>query len=164
MEVDLRKGENRSEAFLALNANGKVPVLVDGDFVLWESRAINAYLAGLKSEQGLYPEDKRKRAIVDQWSYWQAIHLGPAMQRVAFERLLKSRFGMGEPDEKALEGPLKDIAQFLAVLDENLSDKDWVAGELSIADFAVASTFVYRKGSNISLEHVAARFNLDRPP
>ena len=74
VEVDLRKGENRSEAFLALNANGKVPVLVDGDFVLWESRAINAYLASLKSEQGLYPEDKRKRAIVDQWSYWQAIH------------------------------------------------------------------------------------------
>ena len=135
-----------------MNPNAKVPVLVDDDFVLWESRAINAYLASLKSEQGLYPEDPRKRAIVDQWSYWQAIHLGPAMQRVAFERLLKSKFGMGEPDEKALEGPLKDIAQFLAVLDENLSDKDWVAGELSIADFAVASTFVYRKGSNISLE------------
>ena len=69
--------------------------------------------------------------------------------------LRKSRFGMGEPDEKALEGPLKDIAQFLAVLDENLSDKEWVAGELSIADFAVASTFVYRKGSrNTSSEHV----------
>ena len=152
VEVDLRKGENRSEAFLALNPNAKVPVLVDDDFVLWESRAINAYLASLKSEHGLYPEDPRKRAIVDQWSYWQAVHLGPAMQRVAFERLLKPKFGMGEADEKALEGPLKDIAQFLAVLDENLSDKDWVAGELTIADFAVASTFVYRKGSNISLE------------
>ena len=152
VEVDLRKGENRSEAFLALNPNAKVPVLVDDDFVLWESRAINAYLASQKSEQGLYPEDPKKRALVDQWSYWQATHLGPAMQRVAFERLLKSKFGMGEPDEKALEGPLKDIAQFLAVLDENLSDKDWVAGELSIADFAVASTFVYRQGSNISLE------------
>ena len=61
---------------------------------------------------------------------------------------------MGEPDEKALEGPLKDIAQFLAVLDKNLSDKEWVAGELSIADFAIASTFVYRKGSNIPLERV----------
>ena len=154
VEVDLRKGENRSEAFLALNPNAKVPVLVDGDFVIWESRAINAYLASLKPGRGLYPENPRKRAIVDQWSYWQAIHLGPAMQRVVFERLLKSKFGMGEPDEKALEGPLKDIAQFLAVLDANLSGKDWVAGELSIADFAVASTFVYRKGSNVSLESV----------
>jgi glutathione S-transferase len=152
VDVDLRKGENKSKSFLALNPNGKVPVLVDGDFVLWESRAINAYLARLKPEKGLYPEDARKRAIVDQWSYWQAIHLGPAMQRVAFERLLKSKFGMGEPDEKELEGSLKDIAQFMAVLDANLSDKEWVAGELSIADFAVASTFVYRKGSNISLE------------
>ena len=152
VDVDLRKGENRSETFLALNPNGKVPVLVDDDLVLWESRAINAYLASLRSEHGLYPEDPRKRAIVDQWSYWQAIHLGPAIQRVVFERLLKSKFGMGEPDEKALEGSLKDIAQFLAVLDANLCDQDWVAGELSIADFAVASTFVYRKGSNISLE------------
>jgi len=154
VEVDLRKGENRSEAFLALNPNAKVPVLIDDDFVLWESRAINAYLASLKPDRGLHPDDPRKRAVVDQWSYWQAIHLGPAMQRVVFERLLKSKFGMGEPDEKALEGPLKDIAQFLAVLDANLSGKDWVAGELSVADFAVASTFVYRKGSNISLETV----------
>ena len=159
VDVDLRKGENKSASFLALNPNAKVPVLVDSDFVLWESRAINGYLASLDAERGLYPEDLRKRAVVDQWSYWQAIHLGPAMQRVAFERFVKSKFGMGEPDEKALEGPLKDVAQFLAVLDANLSDKNWVAGELSIADFAVASTFVYRKPSNISLEtapHVSA--------
>jgi len=159
VEVDLRKGENRSESFLKLNPNAKVPVLVDDDFVLWESRAINSYLSSMKPERGLYPADSRKRAVVDEWSYWQAIHLGPAMQRVAFERFVKSKFGMGEPDEKALEVPLKEVAQFLAVLDANLSGNDWVAGELSIADFAVASTFVYRKPSNISLEtapHVSA--------
>ena len=142
-----------------MNPNAKVPVLVDDDFVLWESRAINSYLSSMKPERGLYPADPRKRAVVDEWSYWQAIHLGPAMQRVAFERFVKSKFGMGEPDEKALEVPLKEVAQFLAVLDANLSGNDWVAGELSIADFAVASTFVYRKPSNISLEtapHVSA--------
>jgi len=53
-----------------------------------------------------------------------------------------------------MEGPLKDIAQFLPVLDQNLSNKEWVAGDLSIADFAIASTFVHRKGANISLVHV----------
>ena len=104
VDVDLRNGENRSEAFLALNPNAKVPVLIDDDFVLWESRAINVYLASVKPEQGLYPDDPRKRAIVDQWSYWQAIHLGPAMQRVVFERLLKSKFGMGDQSTQ-LDGP-----------------------------------------------------------
>jgi glutathione S-transferase len=78
---------------------------------------------------------------------------GKPIRSINPDRRVDTRSG-AEPDEKALEGPLKDIAQFLAVLDENLSDKEWVAGELSLADFAVASTFVYRKGSNISLEHV----------
>ena len=155
IDVDLRKGENRSETFLALNPNGKVPVLVDGDFVLWESRAIDAYLAAAKPESGLYPTDLRKRAIVDQWSYWQAVHLAPAVQRVVFERLLKKRFGMGEPDDKAIEPQLKDVAQFLAVLDANLAGKEWVAGAFSIADFAVASTFPYARAAGLPFDDFA---------
>jgi glutathione S-transferase len=159
VEVDFQKGENKAAPYLAINPNGKVPVLVDGDFVLWESRAINAYLASLKPERGLYPEDPKRRARVDQWSYWHAVHLGPATQRVVFERLLKKMFAMGEPDEKAIEPSLKELAQFLPILDANLADKDWVAGDLSLADFAVASTFVYRKGARIELDdtpHIAA--------
>lgn len=159
VEVDLRKGENKTASYLATNPNGKVPVLVDGDFVLWESRAIDAYLASKRPERGLYPNDAKQRAVIDQWSYWQAIHLGPAMQRVAFERVMKSKFGMGEPDEKAIAPQLKEIDQFLPILDANLSDKEWVAGALSIADFTVASTFVYRVPSGISLDkapHVSA--------
>ena len=70
IDIDLRKGEHKTPAYLAINPNGKVPVLVDGDFALWESRAINAYLAAMKPERGLYPSDPRRRAIVDQWSYW----------------------------------------------------------------------------------------------
>jgi glutathione S-transferase len=151
IDVDLRKGENRSKEFLALNPNGKVPVLVDGDFVLWESRAINAYLASKKPESGLYPDDPHKRAVVDQWSYWGAIHFGPAVQRVVFERLLKQRFGRGEPDENAIEAQVKEVAQFLPILDAQLAGKEWLAGALSLADFAVASTLVYRNGAGISL-------------
>lgn len=152
IDLDFRKGENKSASYLAINPNGKVPVLVDGDFVLWESRAINAYLAGLRPDRGLYPADMKKRAVVDQWSYWQAVHLGPAVQRVVFERFLKPMFGMGEPEEDAMEAPLKEVAQFLPVLDAHLAGKEWLAGDLSIADFAVASTFVYRTGGRISLD------------
>jgi len=151
VEVDLRKGDNKTTDYLKLNPNGKVPVLVDGDFVIWESRAINAYLASLKPEKRLYPADPRTRAIIDQWSYWQAIHLGPAMQRVAFERVMKQKFGMGEPDEGAIAGQLKEVAQFLPILDANLDGKDWVAGDLSLADFAMASTFMFRVPAAISL-------------
>ena len=159
IEIDFRKGEHKTASYLALNPNGKVPVLVDGDFVLWESRAINGYLASLKPEHGLYPDDAKKRALIDQWSYWQAIHLGPAMQRVAFERVMKSKFGMGEPDENTIAAGLKEVDQFLPVLDANLKDKEWVAANLSIADFAVGSTFVYRVPAGISLDkapHVLA--------
>src|ERR1044072_7498913 len=96
VDVALRKGENKSASYLAINPNGKVPVLVDGDFVLWESRAMNAYLAAEFPDKDLYPTQLARRAIVDQWSYWQAVHLGPAMQKVTFERVMKKQFGRGE--------------------------------------------------------------------
>lgn len=152
VEVDLMKGETRTDAFLALNPNGKIPVLVDGDFVLWESRAINAYLASARKERGLYPDDPKQRAIVDQWSYWQAVHFAPPMQRVAFERLFKEKFGMGSTDEQAVEGHMKEIAQLLPMLDAALQQNEWIAGRLSIADFALASTFIYRDPSGVSLD------------
>lgn len=145
-EVDLRDAAVKVATLLPYNPNTKVPVLVDGDFVLWESRAILGYLAG---GTPLYPADRKRRAIIDQWMYWGAIHLGPALQRVSFERFLKPRFGMGAPDEAAIAPQLKEIAQFLAVLDGALAGKDWIAGELSIADFANATTLLYRDVAGI---------------
>jgi len=153
IEVDFRVGDNRTPEFLKLNPNGKVPVLVDGDVVIWESRAINAYLATKHPARGLYPADPRQRALIDQWSYWQAVHLGPAMQRVAFERVQKPLFGRGQTDEAAIVGELKNVDQFLDVFEQGLSNaREWIVGYLSLADFALATTFVYRVGANISLE------------
>lgn len=151
VEVDIRKGDNRSDDFLARNPNAKVPVLEDGDFVLWESRAICAYLAAQKPEAGLYPADPKARAIVDQWAWWQAIHLGPAMQKLSFEVVLKERFGMGDPDPAVVEAERKATDQFLAVLESELEGRDWIAGGLSLADFYLATTFMYREPAGISL-------------
>jgi glutathione S-transferase len=152
VELDMGKGENRTPAFLALNPNGKVPTLVDGDVVIWESRAINAYLAGQHPEAGLYPADLAARAVVDQWSYWQAIHLGPAMQRVAFERVQKQAFGRGPADETAIAGEVKTVGELLAILDAALAGRDWIAGRLSLADFALATTFILRRAARLGVE------------
>jgi glutathione S-transferase len=152
IEVDLRGGDNRSATFLSINPNAKVPVLDDDDFVIWESRAITSYLASKKPERGLYPDDPKARAGVDQWLYWQTIHLGPAMQKLSFERFLKPKFGMGDPDQAVIDAELKNVDQFLAVLEIGLEGKDWIAGDLSVADFALASTFMYRAQSDIALD------------
>lgn len=152
VEVDIRAGDNRAAEFLARNSNAKVPVLEDGNFVLWESRAICAYLAGIRPEAGLYYDGLKTRALVDQWAWWQAIHLGPAMQKLSFELFLKEKFGMGDPDPTVVEAERKATDQFLAVLETGLDDKDWIAGALSLADFYLATTFMYRDQAGISLD------------
>jgi glutathione S-transferase len=144
--VNLADPAAKAAALLPVNPNTKVPVLVDGDFVLWESRAIIAYLA---AGSPLYPADPKRRAIIDQWSYWGAVHLGPALQGVSFERFMKPRFGLGTPNEAAITSQLAELARFLPVLDGALAGNDWVAGDLSIADFAIAATLVYRGPAGI---------------
>ena len=152
VEVNIANGENRTPDYLKLNPTGRVPVLVDGDFVLWESRAVDGYLASLKPEAGLYPDNARTRGIIDQWSYWQAIHLGPAMQRVHFERVQKKGFGRGEPDEASIVADVKSVADQLPILEQGLAGKPWIAGDLSIADFALATTFMFRKTARLGVE------------
>jgi glutathione S-transferase len=155
VNVDISRGENRTPEYLRLNPNGKVPTLVDGDVVIWESRAINAYLAALRPEADLNPAEPARRAIVDQWSYWQAMQLGPAMQRVAFEPVQKKLFGRGEADEAAIAGEVKTTAELLAILDAALAGREWIAGTLSLADFALATTFMYRKPARLGVEAFA---------
>jgi glutathione S-transferase len=74
--VKLETGEQHSEEFKKLNPNSKVPVLVDGDFVLYESRAILAYLVNSrKVGSDLYPSDPKLRAIIDQRLYYDATNV-----------------------------------------------------------------------------------------
>jgi glutathione S-transferase len=154
IEVDLR-ATPRSPELLALNPNGKVPVFVDDDgFALFESRAISTYLASKLPERNLYPADARRRGVVDQWSYWQALQLGPPLQLVSFQRVLKPKFGMGPTDEAVVREKLAEVDRNLPILDRGLAGKEWLAGELSLADFAVAASFYLRKPAQISLVQV----------
>src|SRR5208337_2613528 len=84
--VDLTKGEQKTPDYLALNPTGRAPVLVDGDFKLWESVAILQYIAS-KTPNALWPNDARARADITRWQSWQLAHFGKeACEPLLFER------------------------------------------------------------------------------
>jgi glutathione S-transferase len=150
--LDFGKGEHKKPEYLALNPNGAVPTLVDGDFVLTESRAIMQYLASTKPESGLLPRDERARADVTRWQFWDASHFSPHLGTFTFQKLLKPMFGMGEPDQAKIEEALTNFRRFAAVLNTRLDGKRYLVGEsLTLADLTVASSLMYAKQTEIPL-------------
>jgi len=137
--VDLAKGEQRKPELLALNPNGKVPVLVDGDFVLTESQAIMAYLADTTPGSTLYPKELRARADVNRWMFWSANHWGPAISILNWERMVKKVIGQGDPDPAQIARGESLFRDFARVLDAHLAKRAWVSGNaFSIADISMA--------------------------
>ena len=136
--VDLFKGEARTPSMLAKNPNGKLPILEDGDFVLWESRAMLAYIAAKAGRADLAPTTPRERAEVDRWTSWQTAHFGPAIRKVAFERIVKKLGGLGAPDEAVVKTGMEEFAVTANVLEQSLGSKEYVCGRLTIADFDLA--------------------------
>ena len=139
--VDLVHGGGQAAPYLELNPNGRVPTLVDGDFTLWESTAIMRYLAATQGDHGLVPATARGQAEMDRWIAWQLAHLAPAMRKVAFERIVKKLTGQGPPDEAAIAEGRAEFAKLTRILDDALAGREYVAGTLSLADFALAAHY-----------------------
>jgi glutathione S-transferase len=155
--LDLGKGEQRSPEYLALNPNGAVPTLVDGDFVLTESRAIMQYLASKKPEAGLVPRDEAARADVVRWQFWDAAHFSPQLGTMTFELIVKPMIGMGEPDARRIEEALGNFRRFATVLDKRLDGKPYVVGAaLTVADLTLASSLMYAKQVDLPLPEFPA--------
>ena len=137
--VDLANGEQRLPAYLKLNPNHRVPVLEDGDFYLWESRAIMQYLADKTPGQTVYPTDPRGRADVNRWLFWCGQHFAPAVGIFFWENLVKPMIGRGAPDPAELKRGEPLFNEFAAVLDQHLVDRKWVVGNsLTLADLSIA--------------------------
>ena len=122
--------------FLALNPNGQVPVIIDGDFVLWESNAVVRYLAETR-RSGLWPVTPRERALVDQWLTWQAAELGPRWG-YAVNALLRRQSGL--TDAARIAESVARWSEAMQVLEGHLAGSDgWLAnGWISLADIAIA--------------------------
>ena len=136
--VDVFKGGAQTPAMLALNPNGKLPILEDGEFVLWESNAMLSYIAAAAGRVDLAPTTARERAEVERWTYWQGAHFGPAIRKVAFERIVKKLAGLGAPDEAMIKAGSEEFATVASVLESSLGSNEYVCGRLTIADFALA--------------------------
>lgn len=133
--IDLFRGEAKTPAMRAKNPNAKLPILEDGDFVLWESRAMLPYLAAKADRVDLAPTTPRERAEVDRWTSWSGAHFAPAIRKVAFERIVKKLAGLGAPDEAMVAAGIAEFATVAAVLEESLGTKEYVCSRLTIADF-----------------------------
>jgi glutathione S-transferase len=142
VQIDLVAGEQRGAPHLARNPNGRVPVLEDDGFVLWESRAIMQYLAEKTPGQTLYPSEPRARADVNRWMFWCAAHMAPANTVLVYENFVKAVTGRGQPDPAEVARGEALVAQYAPILDAHLADKEWVAQDrLTLADFSLAASF-----------------------
>lgn len=138
--VDLTKGAQRAPEYLALNPNGRVPVLDDAGFVLWESHAIMQYLADGTPGQTLFPSDRRPRADVARWMFWHAHHFSTGIGILNRERMVKRLLGLGDPDPSEVARGEALVRQYGAILDAHLAGKSWIVGDaLTLADLSIAA-------------------------
>jgi GSH-dependent disulfide-bond oxidoreductase len=127
--LDLARGEQKSVDFLRLNPNGKVPCLVDDSFAVMESGAILLWLAEKAGQ--LLPADPHARSEALQWLMLQVGGLGPMMGQA---NLFTHYWPEKLPAVQARY--LGEVQRLFAILDARLADRDFLAGDYSIADIA----------------------------
>jgi glutathione S-transferase len=129
--------EAKSSAHLKLNPNGHVPVLEDDGVVVWESMAINLYLADKYGKNSLWPSDPAGRADAYKWSFWAITEVEPHLLT-----LLRNRV-MAPPearDEKAALAAIESLKAPMNALEESLKGKEFLLGKnFTIADLNVAA-------------------------
>lgn len=146
--VNLSEGEQRAPAFVALNPNGRIPVIVDREadnFPVFESGAILIYLAEKTGK--LMPADARGRSVVIQWLMFQMGGVGPMQgQAVTFERYFPEDVPQARTRYK------NETRRLYEVMDRRLSEVEYLAGEYSIADIATWSWVHTHRWSRIPVD------------
>ena len=107
-----------SAKFRALNPNGLMPVIVDGDFVLWESNTIIRYLVNDSSALHLLPQEPRARALVEKWIDWQATEFNSAW-RYAFQALVRK--SAAHQDAESIRASIRDWSKAVAIVEGQVS-------------------------------------------
>ena len=150
IRVNLRAGEHQKPEFLKLHPSGKIPVIDDDGFVLFESNAILRYLAE-KNKSPLYPKDLKEKSVVDQWIEFGSHHVGSAMSKVVYNRIF-APMRQVPVDELSLKEGLGFLDRFLPVMDHQLGKNKFLAGnQLSLADINLLATLDAAEVAQIDL-------------
>jgi len=142
VQTDYRQRATRTEEFLKLNANGRLPVLTDGEVVVWESMAITLYLAR-RFDSPLSAQTIAEEAEVLRWSFWVVTECEKDALQILFHRVVMS----AERADKALADQAeKRLLKPLAVIEAHLSERQWLAADrFTVADLNVASVLSWAR-------------------
>ncbi|MES2586313.1 MAG: glutathione S-transferase N-terminal domain-containing protein [Pseudomonadota bacterium] len=164
IDAGLHFGKNRTPEFLALNPNGLVPTLQDGDLVLWESNTILRYLVGQYDKSKRFPADITSQYQSEKWMDWQLGTMWPSL-RIAFLGL--TRTPEHERNYETIRKAYQDTNTLLALLDQQLANQHYCSGNaFHIGDIPLAlcvsrwmllnQTFPEQTGSRLALHNIEA--------
>lgn len=138
IDAGMQFGRNGDADYLAMNPNGRVPTLIDGDFVLWESNAIMRYIALTRGEGStLYPAAPKLRASAERWLDWTLSTLQP-VERPLFWGLVRT--APEKRDLPAMQQAADTAAVQWRIVDDHLDGCAFMAGEaLTLADIAIGA-------------------------
>jgi GST-like protein len=149
--IDIRNNDQFAPAFLSISPNNKIPAIVDPEgpegqpISIFESGAILKYL-GLKFDR-FYPKNSRTQVKVDEWLFWQVGGFGPMLgQANHFARFAPEKIAYG------IERYTKEAQRLFGVLDKQLEGKDYIVGEVSVADFATIGWALLYENYEIELD------------
>jgi glutathione S-transferase len=135
--VAMEMKDLKNPDYLHVNPNGKVPALVDGDFKLFESMAINLYLAKRFNKDGFWPASAEDQAVCYQWSFWGMTEVEKPLLTVLIDMFMTA------PDKRkpeAVAEAQKALPKPFAVLDAALQGRDYLLGSsFTVADLNLAS-------------------------
>ena len=145
--VDFATGETRQPSYLAINPNGHVPAIDDGGFILWESMAINLYLAKKYGAGTLYPATIEDEARAWQWSLWGMTEIERPVLTAMFNRAV---YPPEKRDAAAADAAEKELQHPLGVLDVAVAKTPYLLGDsFTVADLNVAAILSWARPARI---------------
>ncbi len=130
--------DSKTDDYLSVNPNGRIPALVDGDITLFESMAINLYLTK-KYAPALYPVSEGEQAKAIQWSVWAISEIEPQQMQIVIQKF----FNRDNMDQAIIDTSTENLKRPLDVLNQHLADRKYLLGDdFTVADLNVSGVML----------------------